>query len=115
MNIANLTGLEYCTNLHYLYLYLNHISDILPLANLTNLTILSLNSNQISDISPLANITNLTWLNLDSNQIIDIKPLVNNPGLSDEDDVYLENNPLSETSISIYIPQLESKGVTVYY
>ena len=50
MNIANGTGLEYCTNLHYLYLYLNHISDISSIPNLANPTALYLQINQISDI-----------------------------------------------------------------
>ena len=93
MNIANLTGLEYCTNLHYLYLYLNHISDILPLANLAMLRELHIYDNQISDISPL----------------------VQNEGLAEGDMVYLQQNPLSSDSINLYIPQLEARGVTVYY
>jgi len=28
LHIANFTGLEFCTNLHYLFLNLNHKSDI---------------------------------------------------------------------------------------
>ncbi len=57
------------TNLTYLDLSLNKISDIKPLSNLTNLTILSLQFNQISDIKPLSALTNLTELNLSFNQI----------------------------------------------
>jgi len=53
LNIANLTGLEYCTDLHYRYLYLNQIGDISSLADVTNLADLYLYSNQISDISAL--------------------------------------------------------------
>jgi len=93
LNIANLTGLEYCTNLHYLYLYLNHISDILPLANLAMLREPHIYDNQISDIAPL----------------------VENEGLGAGDEVSLTDNPLSDDSIHIYIPQLEARGVTVDY
>jgi Leucine-rich repeat (LRR) protein len=93
LNIADLTGLEYCTNLHYLYLYLNHISDISPIANLANLTVPYLQINQISDIGPL----------------------VQNEGLGTGDLVNVQVNPLSSDSIDIYIPQLQARGVTVYY
>jgi len=92
-NIADLTGLECCTSLTELYLY----------------------NNQISDISPLANLTSLSNFKLGSNQISDISPLVDNEGLSEGDEVYLQENPLSQQSISEYIPQLEARGVHVYY
>ncbi|MDH4269340.1 MAG: leucine-rich repeat domain-containing protein [Dehalococcoidia bacterium] len=107
--LANLTGLI------ILYLNYNWISDISPLANLTSLTRLLLRNNQISDISPLANLTNLRDIDLGDNGISDISPLVNNPGLAEWDDVVLLGNPLSPDSINIYIPQLEARGVTVYY
>ena len=51
-NIADLTGLEYCTSLTVLDLGYNQISDINPLQNLTSLTNLYLSSNfQIIDLS----------------------------------------------------------------
>jgi hypothetical protein len=40
---------------------------------------------------------------------------VNNSGMDDGDEVWLEDNPLSDTSIYEYIPALEERGVTVYY
>jgi hypothetical protein len=134
--ISDISPLANITSLTILSLAKNQISDISPLANITSLTILSLAKNQISDISPLTNLTNLTFLNLTLNQISDIQPLVNltsldvlyidhnqisdieplvmNPGLSTGDQIYLWN-PLSDDSINIYIPQLEARGVTVYY
>ena len=76
--IADLTGLEYATNLTSLNLHDNQkISDISPLANLTKLTTLNLGYNQLSDISPLANLTKLTALSLVWNQLSDISPLAN--------------------------------------
>jgi len=55
------------------------------------------------------------YLDLDSNQISNIQPLVNNLGLATGDSVALYSNPLSAESISVYIPQLQSRGVQVSY
>jgi len=75
--IADLTGLEYCTNLTHLYLLQNEISDVSPLSNLVSLRVLWLDHNQIADVSALANLTGLTSLQIGFNQIIDISPLAN--------------------------------------
>jgi len=52
-------------------------------------------------------------LYLDDNQITDIAPLVANTGLDEGNTVYIRNNPLSEESVSVHIPQLEERGVKV--
>jgi len=136
-NIQSIEGLEYFASLNFLSLWQNQISDIAALQNLTQLTSLGLSENQISDITPLWNLTQLTdlnlddnlisditplqnltqliWLDLGYNQIEDILPLVNNSGMDDGDEVWLNDNPLSDTSLYDYIPQLEARGVTVYY
>ncbi|HCV3198505.1 TPA: leucine-rich repeat domain-containing protein [Listeria monocytogenes] len=75
--IVNLSGMENLTNLSYLDLIDNQISDISLLSNLTNLSYLDLTDNQISDISLLSNLTNLSYLDLENNQISDISPLSN--------------------------------------
>ena len=97
--IADLTGLEYATNLigitlpyneisdltplarlmrlEYLWLWGNSISDLSPLTNLTALTRMDLAGCQISDISPLMNLTQLTYINLRDNHIEDISALTN--------------------------------------
>jgi hypothetical protein len=113
--ISDISSLAGLTSLAWLWLAYNQISDISPLASLTGVTDLWLHNNQISDISPLTNLTGLTELGLHSNQISDILPLVQNAGLSTGDTVNLEVNPLSSDSISIYIPQLQGRGVTVNY
>ena len=113
--ISDISPLASLSSLTYLDLEDNEISDISPLANLTSLTVLSLEHNQISDISYLANLTSLMVLSLKYNQISDISPLLDNEGISEGDEVYLIGNPLSSDSINIYIPQLEARGVTVYY
>ena len=48
------------------------------------------------------------------NQVNDINTLIQNTGIDTGDRVWLSDNPLSETSINTYIPQLEARGVTVY-
>ena len=52
-------------------------------------------------------------MSLASNQIGDIQPLVDNAGLSDGDFVDVRYNPLSMTSLTVRIAQLEAKGVLV--
>ena len=86
--IEDLTGLEHCVNLTWLRLDDNQISDLTPLASLANVTHLWLGFNQISDITPLASLTNLTELDF-------------------------EENPLSQESLEVHVPTLESRGVAV--
>ena len=70
--IADLTGLEYATNLELLNIRGNRISDLTPLTNLTELKYLSLGGNQVSDITPLARLTQLMDLNIGWNPVQDI-------------------------------------------
>jgi Leucine-rich repeat (LRR) protein len=91
--IVGLMGLECCTNLIYL----------------------NLGYNQISNLSPLSSLTGLTELVLGYNQISDLEPLVNNPGLASGDTVVLYGNPLNGTSINTYIPALLVRYVAVYW
>jgi internalin A len=51
--------LRYMTNLQYLSLGNNEITDIIPLADLENLMSLWLHNNQITDWSPVAHIQNV--------------------------------------------------------
>ena len=86
-DIANLHGLEYAVNLHFLHLSGSQIVDLTPLANLVSLEVLKLYDNEISDIAPLANLTNLQELNLSGNPITDYSPI---RGLSGIDFGYCE-------------------------
>ena len=113
--ISDVSPLSNLTNLVHVELYQNDISDISALANLTSLDFLWLQRNQISDISILSSFTELYDLDLSYNQIIDIEPLVDNPGLCCGDWVTLWFNPLNTVSIDTYIPQLEARGVEVFY
>ena len=136
-SIIKLKGIEYCTNLEELYLGDNDIEDITPLANLEELKNLSLHfnniidlthlsnltklqslvlaDNKISDISPLENLTGLHFLKVGGNKIVDIQPLVQNNGIGDGDAINMVDNPLSQASINVYIPELQARGVRLYY
>ncbi len=113
--IGDISPLTDLTSLTELYLGSNRISDLSALANLTSLAILELGDNGISQISPLAGLTNLTELYLWDNGISDISPLVQNAGLGTGDTVDIKSNPLSSDSVTIYVPQLQERGVTVNY
>ncbi|ELK3068464.1 InlB B-repeat-containing protein, partial [Listeria monocytogenes] len=69
--------IEYLTNLEYLNLNGNQITDISPLSNLVKLTNLYIGTNKITDISALQNLTNLRELYLNEDNISDISPLAN--------------------------------------
>ena len=114
-NISDISTLAGLTNLELIWLSHNNISDISALANLTNLVHLKLDDNNIRDISALVGLTNLEFLSLMNNDIRDISPLVENTGLASGDYLYLYNNPLLPTSVDVYIPQLEARGVEVKY
>jgi hypothetical protein len=102
--IADLHGLEYCTDLGKLYLGGNQISDINPLSNLTSLTRLDLYHNEISNIAPLASLTSLLYLYLENNQIRDITPLSN---LTNLENLYLGSNRISDLSPLTNLTHLE--------
>jgi hypothetical protein len=113
--ISDISPLASMTGLTTIYLENNQISDISPLASLTNLESLWINNNQISDISPLLNLSKLTWLELSDNRISDISTLVAIPGLSVNISISVDKNPLSQVSLDTYIPQLESRGIYVFF
>ena len=104
LNISDLTGLEFATNLTVLYLWNNSISDLSPLAGLTNLKKLGLHRNLISDISPLAGLTLLTWLRLQQNSISDISSLA---GLTQLQDLAIYLNSISNLSPLAGLTQLK--------
>lgn len=114
-SISDLSPLSGLTRLARLHLEGNQIADISPLAGLISLVILGLGNNAISDISPLAGLTNLFFVGLWDNNISDISPLVANSGLGLGEEVSVSENPLSDVSVEIHIPALESRGVEVHF
>lgn len=106
LNIQDLSGLEYATNLTFLDLGNNNLSDISLLSNLTNLTELYLNYNDIEDISPLNNLTCLKILYLSNNKISDISTLENLTNLKSLD---IADNNISNIEV------LEKLNLIDYY
>lgn len=115
--IENLTGLQFATNLTWLALPYNHmtdltavaslkklellymwgtpVTDISPLSHLTKLKIFHGSYSRISDISPLARVFALEQLFLPGNGITDIKALAN---LSQLNILNLDNNSITDIS-----------------
>ena len=96
--IADITGLEYATNLTRLNLFFNvntNLSDISALKDLTSLTDLDLGSNNISDISAVSGLTNLTDLKLGGNNISNISAV---SGLTNLTNLNLGTNNISNIS-----------------
>ena len=75
VKIADLTGLEHCTNLQNLELRHNKITNLNPISSLTELTSLHLQGNQVSDVTMLSGLVNLEVLILLDNQVININSL----------------------------------------
>ena len=124
--IANLTGLEYATNLkeislnqnritdlsplsnliqlEYLTAWGNPISDLSPLAHLTQLQTLDLGGCWVSDITPLSNLVRLTYANLRDNRIVDITPLAGLTQLKElriNDNRIIDFSPLEGLSLTL--------------
>ena len=117
-NISDVSPLADLTKLDTLRLNSNSISDVSPLASMTKLDTLGLNGNSISDISLLIGMTKLTRLTLSDNNISDVSPLLalNLTGTEwDSTGLYLQQNPLSYTSINTHIPAMQAKGIEVAY
>jgi len=78
--IADLTGLEHCTQLTTLDLRRNQIASIGPLEGLASLQYLDLGGNTIANIQPLGGLYALTFVSLwgKGNEILDFSPLVTN-------------------------------------
>ena len=115
--IANLTGLEFATNLERLHIAQNPIVDLNPLADLrklehlimwglvgvdisplatvSSLRTLDASGCDISDISVLSNLTMLNRLDLQVNFITDLSPLA---GLANLVQLRLTNNQIRDVS-----------------
>ncbi|MGD8782691.1 MAG: leucine-rich repeat domain-containing protein, partial [Ignavibacteria bacterium] len=101
--------------LRYLRLSYCNVENISAISNCTQLMRLYLDGNNITDITPLEELTNIYLLDLKYNEITNIEPLVNNSSLGQGAAVSLIGNPLDEISINQYIPELQNRGVTVFY
>jgi len=104
LDIADLTGLQYCENLAFLHVNENQISDLTPLSGLDHLWAVGLYGNQISDVSPLAAVTSLGQLVLGGNEITDISSLATLTNLS----VFrVQSNAIVDVGAVQYMTKLE--------
>jgi hypothetical protein len=117
LNIKNLSGIEYCTNLTFLDASGNPISNISSLANLVNLLSLNIDGTNVFEISALSGLPNLDSVSLCGTLVTDIQPLVTNSvngGLGPGDFVNVTCDALSDQANNFDIPFLESQGVSVF-
>lgn len=103
--IADLTGLEKCTNLVQVELAENTITSVQPLAGLGNLQFLDLAKNQISDVSPLAGLVKLQYVKLDHNVVAQVDGLEKLQNLRA---LYLSQNKLSSLAPLAGLAKLQS-------
>ena len=73
--IHDLTGLQLATNLEWLHLGENQISNLSPIAGLINLKVLRFSRNNVSDLSPIAGLINLRYLAFHTNNVSDLSPI----------------------------------------
>ena len=73
--LTNVEGLEKLTKLKTLSLVQNNLTDVKSLGKLDQLTYLSLSINKLTDVKGLENLTQLEELVLDRNQLTDVKGL----------------------------------------
>jgi len=107
-SITDLTGLEHCVDLKYLFLRGNQIRDLSALAGLTGLKQLGLGNNQISDVSALTGLDNLKVLLLGTNRISDISALAS---LTNLWQLELESNQISDITVLAGLPNLVGVGL----
>ncbi len=115
-DVADVGPLADLPELAFLDLGNNRVSDLSALGGLPSVRFLTLSGNEVSDVSPLAGLSGLVSLLLTDNDVSDIGPLVRRE-LWDLDGgsafLFVDANPLDETSRSEHIPTLESWGVRV--
>ena len=115
-DLANIAPLADLPALAFLDLQNNRVSDLSPLGGLPSVRFLTLSGNAVSDVSPLAALSGLVSLHLTGNDVSDIGPLARRE-LWDLDGggafLFVDDNPLDETSLQEHIPTLESWGVRV--
>ena len=96
LGIRDLTGVQFATNLVYINLSHNQVTDISPLAGLIELRNLYITDNLVSDISPVSGLTNLAHLSVaDCRNLSDISPVRNLTNLTH---LWLDRTQVSDLS-----------------
>lgn len=84
-SISSLSDLSKMPNLKQVFISMQRIADISPLADLQNLEIVDLKNNPITDISPLSELKFLKRVTLYDTRVMDLSPLSGCPMLSELD------------------------------
>ena len=103
--IRELTGLQFATNLSWLDLQENQISDISPVAPLIKLQVLWLDDNDVSDILPVTGLSELVELGFNRNRVSDLSPVA---GLTKLEELHFKNNNISDISAAARLINLKS-------
>ena len=109
--ITNLSPIAGLTKLETLYMWATPVSDITPVANLTNLNDFRASYCDISDISSIANLIKLEKLSLHGNQIVDVRPLASLTLLkllNIENNRITDHSPLDGLSLDRFTHDLET-------
>ena len=104
-DIADLTGLEHCSNVLEVRLARNKIKSVEPLGKCLKLQSVDLTDNQISDIKPLAKLVKLQYLKLDENDIESIEIV---KGLKALTSLYIDRNKVSTLKPVAGLPKLQA-------
>ena len=103
--IRELTGLQFATNLTWLDIQENRISDISPVAPLIKLQVLWLDDNDVSDILPVKGLTALVELGFNRNRVSNLAPVA---GLTKLEELHFKSNDISEISPAARLTNLEN-------
>jgi hypothetical protein len=102
--LENISGLEYCTNLRYLRISWNWITDISPIADLILLEHLEISDLPINDLNAIAGLVNLNYLDISYHETVpSFDPVLNLTGL---DTLIIDNDSLADLSIVNSLPYL---------
>lgn len=75
--IESIEGIQYCTNLDFLWISSKNLKDISPIKNLKKLKTLSLISDSVDDIASLSNLEKLWNFDIYSESLVDIDVIKN--------------------------------------
>ena len=95
MDIGDLTGLEFATNLTVLRIGYNPFSDLSPVARLTKMREIYFRETEVADLSPLASLHNLEVINASQTRISSLAPLAGLTKLRKLDTVHSDITDLS--------------------
>lgn len=95
--ITNLSFVQYLPKLKVLIVANNKIKDIAPLSGLPNLEYLEIFMNYVEDFSPISGLSKLTYLNIARTSIVDVTPLL---GMKQLKMLWLMNNKISDSDLA---------------